>query len=129
MLRYYQLFLHTGQVCPPGYLADIQDIPFSEHLLAIWVCDAFELFVSTSLNGLDPPIGIVSQLHHFEASQPRFPTGGDTIVMKQVPFSFEFNNGMMRSPAHHRCEYDTLIRERAIRIVSNRVANAVGIAC
>ena len=51
------------------------------------------------------------------------------IVVKQVPLAVKLHNGMVRGPALHRVQQNTLICKRAIRIVSNSIGNKMRITC
>ena len=47
--------------------------------------------------------------------------------MEQIPFAPVFHDGVVGSPAYHRCQDYSLIGERTVRIVADRIAQAVGI--
>src|SRR5690606_23492449 len=47
------------------------------------------------------------------------------VVIEQVPLALEFANGVVSRPADHRFENLSLIRERPVRIVADRVAEEV----
>lgn len=54
-----------------------------------------------SFNGNYLSIGIIFQLHNFQAAQPGFSIWRYAVVMKKVPFTFKFNNWMMGCPAYY----------------------------
>ena len=49
-------------------------------------------------------------------------------MVEQIPLAIEFADAVMRGPADHRRENDSLIRERPVRIVARRLAEQMGVA-
>ena len=49
-------------------------------------------------------------------------------MMEQIPLALEFTDGVVRGPANHWGEDDSLISERPVEIVARGVAQEVGVA-
>ncbi len=49
-------------------------------------------------------------------------------MVEQVPLALEFTDGVVRGPADHRSENDSLINERPVEMVARGVAQKVGVA-
>ena len=86
------------------------------------------LFIQ-SFNRDDFSISIVLQFTDFQTAKPGFPFGRYTVVMEQIPFSFELNNSMMSSPSHYRSQDNSLISKWSVWVVTYRVTKQMGIAC
>ena len=54
-----------------------------------------------SVDSFDGAIRAVLEFSYFNTSQMRLISGKHAVVIKQVPFSFDLNNGVVVSPTHY----------------------------
>ena len=78
--------------------------------LFLWIVDRL---LSGSYH-VDRSVGFTLQFPHFNVPQMRFSRQLD-VVIKNVPLAFEFNDGMVRSPAGNGFHERTLVGEWPIR--------------
>src|SRR5580698_2815113 len=76
----------------------------------------------------DAAILVVAQFGDLHRAQMSDTIGKQRIVVVQPPLAIERHDGMVRGPAHHRCEDDASPCVWAIHVVGGRVAEPVSVA-
>src|SRR5690625_6119207 len=68
------------------------------------------------------------QFSHLHVAQMRYALGQLTVVVKQIPLTFYFNNRVVVSPAQNRLQNNTTVGEGPVRVVASGVGNKVRVA-
>src|SRR5690625_6779679 len=68
------------------------------------------------------------QFSHLHVAQMRYALGQLTVVVKQIPLTFYFNNRVVVSPAQNPLQNNTTVGERPVRVVASGVGNKVRVA-